>query len=180
MSCNASLALRRCRMRLIHLIWLAVLCSNLLAQTETTQSQKPEQMEAPSELRSLQAARVDNAPKLDGTLDDPLWQLATPIANFLQREPYEGQPPTERTEVRVLYTKHSVYFGITCFDSNPKGIVATELRRDVTQHLDDYFEIVIDSAHDRRNAYVFQVNPLGAQRDALIAEEQQGGGDDDG
>jgi hypothetical protein len=50
--------------------------------------------------------------------------------------------------------------------------VATELRRDVSQELDDYFEIIIDSSHDRRNAYVFQVNPLGTQRDALITEEQ--------
>ena len=50
--------------------------------------------------------------------------------------------------------------------------MATELRRDVPQELDDYFEIIVDSAHDRRNAYVFQVNPLGTQRDALITEEQ--------
>ncbi len=124
-------------------------------------------------LRTAQASRVDRAPKLDGTLDDPLWQQATPIANFLQREPYEGQFPTEKTEVRILYTKHEVYFGITCFDSGPKGIVATELRRDVSQELDDYFEIIIDSSHDRRNAYVFQINPLGTQRDALITEEQR-------
>jgi hypothetical protein len=46
------------------------------------------------------------------------------------------------------------------------------LRRDVSQELDDYFEIIIDSSHDRRNAYVFQINPLGTQRDALITEEQ--------
>jgi len=124
-------------------------------------------------LRSARASRVDRAPKLDGTLNDSLWQQATPISNFLQREPFEGQIPTERTEVRILYTRHEVYFGITCFDSNPAGIVATELRRDVSQELDDYFEIVIDSAHDRRNAYVFQVNPLGTQRDALITEEQR-------
>jgi hypothetical protein len=70
-------------------------------------------------------------------------------------------------------TKHEVYFGIACFDSQPPKIVATELRRDVSQKLDDYFEIVIDSAHDRRNAYVFQINPLGTQRDALITEEQR-------
>ena len=110
---------------------------------------------------------------MDGTLDDPLWQQATAIANFLQREPFEGQAPTEKTEVRILYSKHEVYFGITCLDSDPKKIVATELRRDVSQELDDYFEIVIDSAHDRRNAYVFQINPLGTQRDALITEEQR-------
>ena len=110
---------------------------------------------------------------MDGTLDDLLWLKATPISNFLQREPYEGQPPTEKTEVRILYTKHEVYFGIACFEPDPDGIVATELRRDVSQELDDSFEIIIDSAHDRRNAYVFQINPLGTQRDALITEEQR-------
>ncbi len=115
---------------------------------------------------------MDKPPKLDGTLNDPLWNQATSIVNFLEREPFEGQAPTERTEVRILYTKREVYFGIKCFDSNPKGVVATELRRDVSQELDDYFEIVIDSAHDRRNAYVFQINPLGTQRDALVTEEQ--------
>ena len=80
----------------------------------------------------------------------------------------------------MLYTKHSVYFGITCFDSDPKKVVTTQLRHDITQHLDDYFEIVIYSAHDLRNAYVFQITPLGTQRDALITEEDQSGGDDDG
>jgi len=109
---------------------------------------------------------------MDGTLADPLWSRATPVGNFLQREPYEGRTPTEKTEVRILYTEREVYFGITCFDSNPKGIISTELRRDVSQELDDNFEIVIDSAHDRRNAYIFQINPLGTQRDALITEEQ--------
>ena len=134
----------------------------------------PQSKEHPATLPKAPVAhamRVDRAPKLDGTLDDPLWQLARPITDFRQREPYEGQTPTERTEVRILYTKHEVYFGVVCFDSNPHGIVATELRRDVSQELDDYFEIVIDSSHDRRNAYVFQINPLGTQRDGLITEE---------
>ena len=123
--------------------------------------------------RVAQAARVDHAPKLDGMLDDPLWQQATPITNFRQREPYEGQPPTERTEVRILYTRNEVFFGVACYDSEPRGIVATELRRDVSQELDDYFEIVIDSSHDRRNAYLFQINPLGTQRDGLITDESR-------
>ncbi|HLB89918.1 MAG TPA: carbohydrate binding family 9 domain-containing protein, partial [Terriglobales bacterium] len=123
--------------------------------------------------RVAQAARVDHAPKLDRMLDDPLWQQATPITNFRQREPYEGQPPTERTEVRILYTRNEVFFGVACYDSEPRGIVATELRRDVSQELDDYFEIIIDSSHDRRNAYLFQINPLGTQRDGLITDESR-------
>jgi len=116
---------------------------------------------------------VDHAPKLDGTLNDALWQSAKPITDFRQQEPYEGQPATERTEVRILYTRHAVYFGIHCFDSEPARIIASELRRDVSQDLDDHFEILIDSNHNRRGAYVFQINPLGTQIDGLIVEEQR-------
>jgi hypothetical protein len=127
-----------------------------------------------------QATRVDHAPRLDGTLDDPLWQSAAPITEFLQREPYEGQPPTEKTVVRILYTRNEVYFGIVCDESEPAKTTAKELRRDVSQELDDYFEIVIDSSRNRRNAYVFQINPLGTQRDALITDEQSAGDSGDG
>lgn len=119
------------------------------------------------------AVRVDQGPQMDGTLDEPLWQLAKTISDFRQQEPYEGQPATERTEVRILYSRHAVYFGIHCFDSDPSRIIAGELRRDVSQDLDDHFEILIDSNHDRRGAYVFQVNPLGTQLDGLIVEEQR-------
>src|SRR5712664_2148482 len=130
---------------------------------------------------SAEAVRVERVPKLDGTLDDPLWQSAKIISNFRQQEPNEGEPATERTEVRILYTRHAVYFGIHCYDSQPSRIIATELRRDVSQDLDDHFEILIDSNHDRRGGYVFEVNPLGTQADGLIVEEQgdTNGGDFD-
>ena len=98
-------------------LFLVLFSSLLLGQTGESQQQVSPDTTV-REPRSFQASRVDRAPKLDGTLDDPLWREAKPITNFLQREPFEGQPPTERTEVRVLYTKHAVYFGITCFDSD--------------------------------------------------------------
>ena len=134
-----------------------------------------------SDARIAEAVPVDHAPKLDGTLDDPLWLTAQPISDFRQREPFEGRTPTEKTEVRILYTRHAVYFGILCHDSQPSRIVATELRRDVSQGLDDHFEILVDSNHDRRGAYVFEINSLGTQSDGLIVEEQGGsdGGDFD-
>jgi len=122
---------------------------------------------------------VDHAPKLDGTLNDPLWLDTKPITDFRQREPYEGETATEKTEVRIVYTRHAVYFGIHCYDSEPSRIIATELRRDVSQDLDDHFEILIDSNHDRRGAYVFQINPLGTQNDGLVVEEQGGSDGDD-
>src|SRR5712691_8558713 len=140
----------------------------------TTSGQTTEPASLGSAERVAQAVRVERSPRLDGTLGDPLWQQASPITSFKQREPYEGQPATERAEVRVLYSRNEIFFGIACHDSVVKGPVATQLRRDVSQELDDYFEIVIDSRHDRRNAYVFQINPLGTQRDALITDEQAG------
>jgi hypothetical protein len=158
--------------RWLLLVQVCVGSSLLVAQQQSSPQQGKSQTGTQEPGRTAQAIRVEHPPKLDGTLDDSAWQMTTPITTFLQREPFEGQPPTEKTEVRILYDKHAVYFGIACFDSDPGRIVATELRRDVSQELDDYFEIIIDSAHDRRNAYVFQVNPLGTQRDALITEEQ--------
>ena len=134
---------RRRRTCLLLVVFLGA-CFPLRGQAGTSSQAPPRQVVAQQPLRTARAGRIDRAPRLDGTLDDPLWVQATPISNFLQREPYEGQPPTEQTEVRILYTKHEVYFGITCFDSGPSGVVATELRRDVSQELDDYIEIIID------------------------------------
>jgi hypothetical protein len=118
-----------------------------------------------------EAARVDHPPSLNGTLDDPLWQSGKPITDFRQREPNEGDPATEKTEVRTLYTRSAVYFGIHCYDSEPPRIAATELRRDASQDLDDHFEILIDSNNDSRDAYLFEINPLGTQSDGLIVDE---------
>ena len=123
------------------------------------------------QIRTAHATHVERPPKLDGTLDDPIWHLAMPITGFRQREPFEGQPATESTEVRVLYTHNDIYFGIACHDSTPHAVIASQLRRDVSQEFDDYFEIVIDSRRDRRNAYVFQINPLGTQRDGLLSDQ---------
>src|SRR6266581_5926417 len=151
------------------LLWLATL---ILPGTADAQRQSAARAIPQVTNSSAEAVRVDRAPKLDGTLADPLWQSAKVVTDFRQREPNEAEPATEKTEVRILYTRHAVYFGIYCYDSVPSRIIATELRRDVSQDSDDHFEILIDSNHDRRGAYVFEVNPLGTQNDGLIVEGQ--------
>src|SRR5260221_1699182 len=162
---------------------LLSLCLLLFQPCSANAAASPERQPAKGEsVRiSAEAIRIEHAPTLDGTLNDPLWQSAKPVTEFRQREPHEGEPPTEKTEVRILYSRHAVYFGIHCYDSEPSRIIATELRRDAVQDLDDHFEILIDSNHDRRGAYVFEVNPLGTQSDGLIVEEQgdANGGDFD-
>ncbi len=152
--------------------WLLSLCLWLF-QPSGANAEAPSAKGASVRI-SAEATRVNQAPRLDGTLNDLVWQSANPITDFRQREPHEGEAPSEETEVRIVYTRHAVYFGIHCFDSEPSRIIATELRRDVSQDLDDHFEILVDSNHDRRGAYVFEVNALGTQNDGLIVEEQGG------
>src|SRR5437867_1913798 len=163
--------------------WLLSLCLLLFRPFGSNAEAPPAGRPAKDESVRItaEATYIDHAPRLDGTLDDQLWQSAKVITDFRQREPNEGEPATEKTEVRILYTRHAVYFGIHCYDSVPSRIIATELRRDVNQDLDDHFEILIDSNHDRRGAYVFEVNPLGTQNDGLIVEGQgdTNGGDFD-
>lgn len=142
------------------------LSANADGRASTAQTPAPQ-----AEFRVAMAAPIDHAPKVDGSLDDPLWQSAKLISDFRQREPHEGEAATEKTEVRILYTRTAVYFGIHCYDSDPSRIVATELRRDASQDLDDHFEILIDSNNDRRDAYLFEINPLGTQSDGLIVDE---------
>ena len=72
-----------------------------------------------------------------------------------------------------------MHFAISCYDFEASRIIATELRRDVSQELEDYFESLSDSNHDRREACVFQVNPLGTQSDGVIVEEHSNSEDVD-
>lgn len=127
--------------------------------------------EAQASARSAVAVRVDTAPRLDGTLDDPVWVRGIPVTDFRQREPREGEIATERTSVVILYDRSRLFFGVHCFDASPAGIVATELRRDTDASIDDSFAVLISPTHDGRSAYTFTVNPLGTQFDALVAEE---------
>ena len=110
-------------------------------------------------------------PKIDGALDDPVWQLAPVADGFTQRDPVEGAPATEPTEVRVLYDDENLYIGFRCLDRQPDKIVARQMRNDADLSNDDHVRILIDTYLDRRNAFAFQTNPLGARWDAQITDE---------
>jgi hypothetical protein len=121
--------------------------------------------------RSVAAVSADHAPALDGTLNDASWTDAATVSDFHQREPFERQPATEKTEVRILYDRRFLYFGVHCFDSEPRRVVATELRRDADYSVDDNFTILVSPNNDRRSGYTFTVNPLGTQFDSLVSDE---------
>lgn len=121
--------------------------------------------------RSLRAARAEVAIPLDGGVDSSLWQESPASVGFIQKDPSEGEPASERTELHVLYTSTTLYVGVICYDSNPEGILATERRRDNPMGNDDTLTIVLDTFHDHRNAFLFRTNPFGNRYDALITDE---------
>jgi len=110
---------------------------------------------------------------LDGVLDEPAWASARAIGPFRQREPDEGAPATEETEVRVLSDADNLYFGITCHDRTPSAIVATQLARDADLEVDDRVLVVIDPFFDHRNGFFFEVNPAGARADGQISNNAE-------
>lgn len=122
----------------------------------------------------ISAVKIQQAPKVDGRLTETCWLNAPKISNFTQRELDEGRPSTERTTVAAVYTNSTLYFGIWCFDSEPDKLVAKEMKRDFHHWRDDNFEIILDTYHDKRNGYLFIINPNGAREDVLITDEGRG------
>ncbi len=121
--------------------------------------------------RTASATRVHTPPVIDGVLDDEAWQGIEPITEFRQRDPVDGGSPTERTEVRIAFDAEYLYFGLRLHDSDPAAIRRSILHREGRIDQDDHFWIVLDTYHDRRNAYIFEINPFGTQGDALFTDE---------
>ncbi|MBI1805200.1 MAG: carbohydrate binding family 9 domain-containing protein [Ignavibacteriae bacterium] len=120
------------------------------------------------------AVKVGKPPSLGGILTDETWNKAAPITNFIQRELHEGMPATERTEVRIVYDDNAIYVGVWCYDSVSHEIVANEMQRDFNTDVEDNFKVIIDTYHDKRNGFLFIINPNGARYDALVTDEGQG------
>jgi hypothetical protein len=119
------------------------------------------------------AIRAVQPIQIDGRLDEEIWRTAHAITEFVQTDPLEGQPPSEPTEVRIVYDDDAIYVGAILYDSEP---VSTRLaRRDSNVPSSDGFAILLDSYHDHQTAYRFAVNPSGVKRD--VALSGGGGGD---
>src|SRR5262245_9717903 len=88
---------------------------------------------------------------LDGRLDEADWQAASPIGPLMQQVPREGQPASEPTEVRVLYTAAALYFGVVCHEQHRGQLIVTQLARDANLDVDDRLTIVLDPFLDHRN-----------------------------
>ena len=119
----------------------------------------------------MTAVRTTGSIRIDGRLDEPDWQRSALSVSFTQREPHEGEPVSEKTEIRILYDDRNLYIGFRCWDSDVSKIVANEMRRDATLLDNDCVTIVLDTYHDHRTAFCFATNPLGVQRDGIITAD---------
>lgn len=118
---------------------------------------------------------LSQKPKIDGELDNPLWEKeALKVENFIQFSPKEKAPPSEKTVAYIGYDRKNLYFAFRCYDSEPEKIRATITSRDNIID-DDWIVIFLDAYNEKRRAFTFFLNPLGIQMDAIRREE--GGSD---
>lgn len=124
---------------------------------------------------SATATLVADPPRVDGRLDDRAWAAAERLTGFVQREPLEGTPVSQRTEVRILTDGEALYVGAWLFDETPSAIVFGQTRRDAALNDSDAFSFILDTYRDRQNGFVFATTPAGIEYDGQVANEGQGG-----
>ena len=121
---------------------------------------------------TIQAVRIPEGLTIDGRLDEPYYDEIPSFSGFIQLDPVEGAPATEKTEVWIFFDDTNLYVTALCWDSEPDQIIANEMRRDSNNILQNQnFTIVLDTFNDRRNGVFFQTSPLGVQRDQASTDE---------
>ena len=124
-----------------------------------------------------QAVHVETSPLIDGNvLSDPVWAESEVIEGFWQTTPDEGEPASERTEIKIVYTDEALYVGVICYDEDPSRLIITEARRDGDLNGNDSFRFVLDTYRDSQNGFVFGTTPAGIEYDAQITDEGRGSG----
>lgn len=137
---------------------------------------RPPALSGQTDPPAARAFATTAAPVLDGRLDDPVWADAPPLDGFVQREPAEGRPASQRTEVRVAYDEQALYVAAWLFDEAPDGIVLGQTLRDASLTDADAFVVILDTYRDRQNGFVFGTTPAGIEYDGQVVNEGEGGG----
>lgn len=127
-----------------------------------------------SGVASAVATRAEGPIVIDGRLDEAVWSSAPALGVFTQREPVEGQPVSERTEVRILFDDAALYVGGWLYDRRATEIVPGENRRDADIEDTDALILLLDTFRDRQNAFVFATTPAGIEYDGQVTREGEG------
>lgn len=123
---------------------------------------------AQNEKRSLAALPIASDIRIDGSLDEDAWKQAPVATDFVQRQPFNGKPATQKTEVRILYDNTGIYVGAMMYDSAPDSILRQRGLRDVSDINADYFIFVVNAFNDGLNAFCFMVYASDVQADFRI------------
>lgn len=127
-----------------------------------------------AQLKQARAVRVANGTvHIDGLLDDQAWSRAVPIEDFIQKEPNEGLPPAEQTEVRILYDDSAIYIGARMASREGGSIQAPLGRRDGVEDLAESLMVSLDTFHDCLTAYAFGVTATGVRLDRFYPRDDE-------
>ena len=145
--------------RILMLLWMCMLSVSIGVDAQIER-----------ELPRMSAHRISEEIKIDGVLDEPIWQSVEPIRQLYQITPDQGEPATEQSEVRILYDDKKLYFGFVFFDSEMDKVVANDMRRDSPGlRSNDYGFLLLDTYNDRRNAVFFRFTPVGGMEDTAVS-----------
>ena len=123
---------------------------------------------------TVRPPRVQSPPAIDGRLDDAAWRDAAHLTDFVQRQPLDGAPATETTDVYLAYDSTTLYLGFHAHYSDPAMMRANRSDRD-RAFRDDIFAVYLDTFLDQQRAYVFTVNGYGVQGDSIVNSRAGGG-----
>lgn len=126
---------------------------------------------ASSSKKVVVAVPTDSVINVDGDLTEPAWETAQPATDFVQQNPSDGQPATERTEVRILYDQDNLYLGVWCYDTNFAGPIIRDITRDLDPTVQDSFAVLLDTFNDDRNGFLLQTTPAGGKYDVQFFNE---------
>jgi hypothetical protein len=126
----------------------------------------------PKPAPTVRAYRVTQPIRIDGRLDEEIYKSTPAITDFVQQEPDEFKPATEKTEAWIFFDDDNLYVSARNWETHPERRVANEMRRDTNQlRQNDTFGVLFDTFHDKRNGYIFYANAIGGLADSQVTDE---------
>lgn len=127
-----------------------------------------------SQVKTLQAVKISQAPQIDGNLDDAAWNNVSAVTDFIQNFPSVGQPATQKTIVKIVYDNTAIYISAYLYD-DPLLIRKQITARDEEQYKDlDYFSVFFDTYNDHQNGFQFLVTSSNVQTDTKLGSNFTG------
>ena len=122
---------------------------------------------------TIRAIKLADPLKLDGRLDEAIYQTYPGFDGMVQAAPRYREPSTEKTEIWVAFDNENIYVSAKVWDqAPPERWIANELRRDTNQmRNNDHFGVGFDTFYDRRSGYMFYANPIGGFADYSVVDE---------